>query len=343
MAYVLLSAADFDAANAVAAALGIHTHHACGAIALLSKEVQELQRTDLSIQELQGLPGLAIDGEMLQALIDAAVLKSLGGEQYRVASGQRQLTSLRRSGSGRKSKSEGATPAPTQTGSACADAAEASSAVPPTAEPVAPLQPVLEEIRTVPLPPSVSSDQMSLLEENGVKPNLRIAEAEVIPPALRRVRKSKHLGITVPVATAEEIEEIRRKSPSSFAWKAYTTAYRQRYPGSEPLRNPKTNSQMLQLIKEVGIDDAERMLVFYVGRNDAFYTRAMHPLGVALTQAQKLVTEMRTGKIVTYGAAVRGEKYEETDHAFAEYIRDQEEVHNGAESEAVPGQVIGVS
>jgi hypothetical protein len=104
---------------------------------------------------------------------------------------------------------------------------------------------------------------------------------------------------------------------------AYKAAYVARY-GVPPIRNAKVNTQCLQLAKDVGVDNAEAVVTYYLSRDDAFYINASHPIGLCLVNAQKLWTEMRTHKEVTMTEARRLEKESGTRRAIDTYIREQE-------------------
>lgn len=97
------------------------------------------------------------------------------------------------------------------------------------------------------------------------------------------------------VANSEEPEKKRKaKSKASPAtaelWDAYSSAYTQRY-GVPPLRNAVVNSQLRQLISQVGSTVAPALAIFYVQHNDSYYMRTKHPVSLMLKDAQKLHTE----------------------------------------------------
>jgi hypothetical protein len=60
---------------------------------------------------------------------------------------------------------------------------------------------------------------------------------------------------------------------------------------------------------------------FYLTHPDAYYARAMHPVGLLLQNAEKLYTEYQTGQKVTGTSARQGEKH---GHAMDQLRRIQE-------------------
>jgi hypothetical protein len=90
--------------------------------------------------------------------------------------------------------------------------------------------------------------------------------------------------------------------PTAEAWKAYGEAYREKY-GADPVRNATTNSQMVNFVKRIGAEEAPHVLRFYVQNRSFNYGHKMHPIGIALTEAEKLRTEWATGRTQTQAKA----------------------------------------
>lgn len=87
-----------------------------------------------------------------------------------------------------------------------------------------------------------------------------------------------------------------RKEPNPLngrTWEAYSAAYLERW-REEPVRNASVNSQIAAMVKRVGAD-APFVAEFYVGHNDSFYVRALHPVGLMLRDCEKLRTEWKRG------------------------------------------------
>lgn len=115
---------------------------------------------------------------------------------------------------------------------------------------------------------------------------------------------------------------MEEKSPGIRVWESYSAAFRRRY-GMEPLRNAKANTLCLRLARELGADNAVRVVEYYLSRDDAFYINGKFPLGYCAADAQKLWTEMNIGKEVTMTEARRLEKQSTTRKAIATYLEEQ--------------------
>lgn len=81
-------------------------------------------------------------------------------------------------------------------------------------------------------------------------------------------------------------------------WKAYAELYERRY-NVQPARNAKVNAQLKQFCERVGYEDAPRIITFYLLQNDYWYVKQMHTLGIALSEAEKLVAGYRRGSLTT--------------------------------------------
>jgi hypothetical protein len=93
----------------------------------------------------------------------------------------------------------------------------------------------------------------------------------------------------------DESDASSYPNKTESVWFAYSDAYRVRY-GTDPVRNAKVNSQLAQLTKRLGEEEAPRVAAFYVTHNAAFYVKAMHAIGPLLADAEKLRTEWVTGQ-----------------------------------------------
>ena len=92
-----------------------------------------------------------------------------------------------------------------------------------------------------------------------------------------------------------------RKQPQldiSTVWQSYSTAYLEKY-GTEPVRNAKVNSQLLNFVKRVGLEEASHIIKFYFTHTNPFYSRGGHSVGTLLFDAEKLRTEWKTGNIIS--------------------------------------------
>lgn len=85
---------------------------------------------------------------------------------------------------------------------------------------------------------------------------------------------------------------------TSDTWKAYAEWYERRY-NVPPARNAKVNAQLKQFCERVGYEDAPKIIIFYLLQNDYWYVKQMHTIGVALSEAEKLVAGFRRGSLTT--------------------------------------------
>lgn len=104
--------------------------------------------------------------------------------------------------------------------------------------------------------------------------------------------------------TVPRPRKLRTVEPSKTAatWDAYSIAYQDRY-GVPPVRNAQVNGQIKNLVARIGADEAPHVAAFYVSHNGGFYVGKMHPVGLLLSDAEKLRTEWATGRQVTAAAA----------------------------------------
>lgn len=117
---------------------------------------------------------------------------------------------------------------------------------------------------------------------------------------------------SLPVAAPELLDaDPKAKAPASQpssetalqaacreTWLAYATAYQQRY-SVAPERNARINTAIKSFVQQVPAADAPYIAAFYVQHDNVFYVRNCHSAGALQTDAQKLLTEWRTGNRVT--------------------------------------------
>jgi hypothetical protein len=97
-------------------------------------------------------------------------------------------------------------------------------------------------------------------------------------------------------------------SPTALAWRAYRDAFEKRH-GSKPPQNKTLMGQLSQFVKRLPAADAPAVAAFYLTHTDAYYNRAMHPVGLLLRDAEKLYTEWKTGQQITGVKARQQETY----------------------------------
>jgi len=92
------------------------------------------------------------------------------------------------------------------------------------------------------------------------------------------------------------------KSANASTWEAYRGAYSMRY-AVDPVRNAAVNSQIANLVKRLGAEEAPFVAAFYVTINSGFYVRAAHPVNLLLRDAEKIRMEWATNRVITDGQA----------------------------------------
>lgn len=102
-------------------------------------------------------------------------------------------------------------------------------------------------------------------------------------------RQNALADVTLPESKQASIPGIEAKVQvtNSTIWASYTSAYRLRY-GVEPSRTPGVNAVINLFADLVGAEQAPAVLRLYLTRNDDDYTRACHPLSLAMRDAGKL-------------------------------------------------------
>jgi hypothetical protein len=128
---------------------------------------------------------------------------------------------------------------------------------------------------------------------------------------------------------AERSASADRSRPS---WDAYEDGFYSRY-GEKPLDNPKSRSQMLNFLKLVSVDEAPGIIASYLQNNHFRYVDSKHPLGLLVTDAQKLRTEWATKKPMTSASARRIDYSQTNLDAFAPLLAEEERKEREAEEE----------
>lgn len=111
-------------------------------------------------------------------------------------------------------------------------------------------------------------------------------------------------------------------------WQAYSEAYRGRY-GTDPVRNSTVNGQLAQVVNRLG-EEAAFVAEFYLSHRNRFYVEKMHPVGLLLSDAEKLRTEWATGRQTTATQANQADKTQTNFSAFAPLFAEaqaKEQIH----------------
>lgn len=104
-------------------------------------------------------------------------------------------------------------------------------------------------------------------------------------------------------------------------WAAYATAYWNRY-GVEPVRNAMVNAQLSNLVRRIGLADAEHVAAFFLGHQHRFYVEKMHAVGLLLADCEKLRTEWATSSQMTSAKAVQQDRTQTNLDAFGPLLAE---------------------
>lgn len=102
-------------------------------------------------------------------------------------------------------------------------------------------------------------------------------------------KKRKELPDTSKVSEKDDNKKIKE---------AYFNAYRLRY-GIEPISNASFNSQVSNLRKKIGVNEAVQLVEFYLKHNDGFYLKNTHSFGLCLSNVDTLRTQMLRNQPIT--------------------------------------------
>ncbi|MFI8572088.1 helix-turn-helix domain-containing protein [Stenotrophomonas bentonitica] len=129
---------------------------------------------------------------------------------------------------------------------------------------------------------------------------------------VRPVPPNRHI---TPIEPSEEPQVPALAAPLSKAaleaqmqeackqtWAAYRTAYRLRH-GVDPVRNAKVNTNVRDLVKRLGREEAPQVAGWFLGVNEQYAVKRMHDLGVLLAGAEAYRTQWATGRQVTTTSA----------------------------------------
>lgn len=119
----------------------------------------------------------------------------------------------------------------------------------------------------------------------------------------RKEEKRIEKNLPAPRKNADKFE-------NKIVWDYYFNAYRIRY-GVDPLRNAQINSQVSQLRKKLGVEDACKVIEFYLKHNDSWYLKNTHSFGLCLKNAETLRTQMLRGQAITQVEVKRFEKIQQ--------------------------------
>jgi hypothetical protein len=119
-----------------------------------------------------------------------------------------------------------------------------------------------------------------------------------------------------------ELIEIKQtgkiKTDGSLVFEAYSQAIENLYK-TKPLRNSKTNAQCKQLVDRLGLENALRVVEFYVNSKDSFYLKMAHSLDWCVKNAESLFLQCESGIVINASKARKIEAKLEEKEAFEIY------------------------
>lgn len=105
----------------------------------------------------------------------------------------------------------------------------------------------------------------------------------------------------LPSPSAKSVRTGKPKPPTDGVWKAYASAYLARH-GIEPVRNAKTNGQLMGLVKQLGDEEAAKLAAYYVGSANPYYVQRAHPISALVADVDRLRVEMIRGPLQPWAA-----------------------------------------
>ena len=145
--------------------------------------------------------------------------------------------------------------------------------------------------------------------ENGLNIIIDLGLATSTENRLDKIRLDKIRLDKIPARSKmvkESSDSLTLTEPKIDLWEIYSKAYESRY-RTKPIRNAMVNSQMKNIEKRLGNSLAANVLEFYLNHNAAWYIQQAHSVGAALRDAEKLATELNTGKKITQTGARQAE------------------------------------
>jgi len=117
-----------------------------------------------------------------------------------------------------------------------------------------------------------------------------------------------------------EVKQVKEKvkTDSSLVFEAYSQAIENLYK-TKPLRNSKTNAQCKQLVDRLGLENALRIVEFYVNSKDSFYLKMAHSLDWCVKNAESLFLQYESGIVINASKARKIEAKLEEKEAFEIY------------------------
>ena len=154
-----------------------------------------------------------------------------------------------------------------------------------------------------------------------------IIEPDPPPESMHKKTTKKISKKVVKKKTNKKIKKVaREKTNGTLIFEAYAESYQKKY-GVEPLRNAMTNKICATISKQVGLDQGQKIVRFYLTSNHSHHTNSSHDLKMCIRDLQKLNTEMMTGRRVSSNKARSMEKFSDNvdvGNKFLEKIEREE-------------------
>lgn len=176
-----------------------------------------------------------------------------------------------------------------------------------------------------------SSKESSRSFAGGSSPPPRTDQRQGIPKPVAPVQGSRpaaqgsllpaEIMLSPSAKTTRRPKTQNELSATALTWAAYAKAYEGRYE-TTPEKNGEVMGKLSMLVARVGHAQAPILASYYLTRNDARYS--YHPVGLLLTDYQKLMTAMKTGRVVTETTARANERTATTGDAWDARIRQRQ-------------------
>lgn len=158
-----------------------------------------------------------------------------------------------------------------------------------------------------------------LLSYEIVKPLYNIKEVKLKEVKLREEKRKEILPDSSSEFAASQLDleqspfKKQKSNPqdNKRVKQAYVDAYVARY-GVQPVtQNAKFNSNVAKMVNLIGVEDAIKVVEFYLRHNDGFYLKTTHSFAICLRDCETLRTQMLRKKAITSNDV---KNFEKADH-----------------------------
>ncbi len=120
-------------------------------------------------------------------------------------------------------------------------------------------------------------------------------------------------------APPPEPSETDVQAACKATWRAYAETYRERH-GVAPVRNAKVNSNVRQIVKRLGMDEAPAVAAWFVRVNERYVVQNLHDLSLLLARCEAYRTQWATGRQMTATSAHQLDKTQSNFNAAGQAI-----------------------